>query len=443
MSTSTAESSENHVEQEIRRNYRFNFIVNALDGAAYMLGVSFISSAIILPLYISHFTDNPVIIGLLPALTTAGFLVPQLFTANFVARAPLKKWFPVNLGLFAERLPAMLLPLTVLLFAKNNPTLALVSFFVLYTWYTVGAGLVIVGWQDMVAKIIPVNRRGRFFGITNFLGSASGILGAGAVGWVLANYAFPQGYLFAFSAAAVCILLSWVAISLTREPAVHSSKPRVSQLEFLRSLPRVVRADGNFSRYLLYQILSAFSLMATTFLIVYASQAWAMPDSMAGGFIIAMQFGQAAANLLFGFISDRKGHKLILEVSILLGIASLILAIAAASPLWFYLVFFLRGMMIAGNMLSGISITMEFSSVEDRPTYIGLANTIPGLASSVAPLLGGWLAAAAGYPVMFGAAAAVGLAGFVVLRWMVREPRFTKAPWAAQPGERAEPVPPA
>ena len=35
-----------------------------------------------------------------PVIATAGFLVPQLFTANLVERSPRKKFFPFNLGFF-------------------------------------------------------------------------------------------------------------------------------------------------------------------------------------------------------------------------------------------------------------------------------------------------------------------------------------------------------
>ena len=62
--------------------------------------------------------------------------------------------------------------------------------------------MIIVGWQDMVAKIIPVDKRGRFFGITNFIGNGSGILGALAVTFVLEKFTFPLGYVFSFTAAA-------------------------------------------------------------------------------------------------------------------------------------------------------------------------------------------------------------------------------------------------
>ena len=54
---------------------------------------------------------------------------------------------------------------------------------------------------------------------------------------------------------------------------------------------------------------------------------------------------------------------------------------------------------MAGTFISGISIVYEFTGPENRPTYIGLANTIPGVAGSVAPLIGGWLAGRSELPV--------------------------------------------
>ena len=124
-------AARDNVQTEIERNFRWNFAVNTLDGASFWLGMSFISSTVILPLFVRHFTDNPLLIGLIPFLTTSGYLMPQLFTANLVERAPLKKYFPVNLGFFLERLPIFLLaPMTYLL-AVSQPELALACFFIL------------------------------------------------------------------------------------------------------------------------------------------------------------------------------------------------------------------------------------------------------------------------------------------------------------------------
>jgi MFS family permease len=422
-----AKTNNTTVKQKIERNFRWNFTVNTLDGTSFWFGMSFMSSTIILPLYISHFTSNPLLIGLIPFLTNAGIFLPQLFTANVVERAPLKKFFPVTLGFFLERLPILLLAPTAFFLATSRPILALAMFFVLYTWNCFGTGATLVGWQDMIAKIIPVDKRGRFFGITNFIGNGTGILGALAVPFILAKFTFPLGYVISFAIAAAFIFISWVFLSLTREPVVHSTKPAVSQLVYLRSLPQVLLKDRNFRAYLLSQIIFSLSGMATGFLAVYTVQTWKLPDAQASGFTVALQIGLALANLFFGFFSDRKGHKLSLEICMALSTLSLVLAIFAPSPLWFFPIFFLRGAVNAGTFISGISIVYEFTEPENRPTYIGLANTIPGVAGALAPLIGGWLVGAISYQAMFILSAIIGTVSWILLRFAVHEPRKIKS----------------
>jgi len=414
-------------QQAIERNYRWNFIVNTLDGASFWFGMSFFSSAIILPLFVSHFTESPLMIGLISTLGWGGLFLPQLFMANAVERAPRKKFFPVTLGFFLERLPIFLLPPAVYFLAIRQPVLTLVIFFVLYAWQNAGTGVILVGWQDMIAKVIPVEKRGRFFGISSFIGNGAGILGALAVPVILEKFTFPLGYVYSFSITAVFVFLSWVFLSFTREPAVYSSKPPVSQLNYLRSLPEVLRKDPNFRMYLLAQIVFSLSGMATGFLVVYTVRTWNLPDAVASGFMIALQVGLTLAYLLFGFLSDRKGHKLSLEICLLLSVVLLVLAIIAPSPWWFFPIFFLRGAVNAGTFISGISIVYEFTDAENRPTYIGLANTIPGVVMSVAPLIGGWLAGAISYRMMFILSAIIGTVSWFVLHFAVREPRKVKS----------------
>ncbi len=414
-------------QQQIEKNLRWNFLVNALDGASFWLGMSFISSTIILPLFVSNFTSNPILIGLIPFLTSAGYLLPQLFVANWVERKPKKKYFPVTIGFFLERVPIYILPVATYFLAVKQPTLALISFFILYGWNTFGAGLIIVGWQDMIAKLFPENMRGRFFGITNFIGNGTGILGALAVPLVLEKYPFPIGYVISFTLAAILMFLSWVFIALTREPPVLHDKPVVSQLDYLRSLPEVLRKDHNFRTYLWSQIIFSLSGMATGFLVVYAVQHWKLPDAQASGFTVALQVGLTLANLFFGFLSDKKGHKLSLEICMILSVVSLLLALVAPSPIWFFAIFFLRGAINAGVFISGISIIYEFTSAENRPTYIGLSNTIPGIASSLAPLIGGWLVGVVSYQAMFIVSGLLGIISWGLLHFAVREPRAIKA----------------
>lgn len=418
-------------ERQIRSNYRHNAVVNVLDGTFFWFGASFIASRTILPVYVSRLTDSQMALGLLSAIVSTGWLLPQLFTARWVQRLPRKKVVPVNLGLFTERLPVILMVPAALL-AVRSPALALAAFLALYAWHTLGAGVVAVGWQDMLAKIIPLRHRGKFFGIANFGGTATGVLGAAAAAWVLDRYPFPYSYVLCFAAAAVFIVISWVFLALTREPPRASQEPPLPQREFWRQLPRILRSAPNYRRYLFSQIVITMGGMGTGFLAAYATRRWHLPDSVAGAFNTTMLVSQALSNLLFGALADRRGHKLVLELSTLASAAMVGVAALAPSPLWFHAVFALAGASLAGFILSGIMIVFEFSGPERRPTYIGLNNTVIGVAGAIAPLAGGWLAGAVasevvGYRLLFGVAALITVAGFALLRWTVREPRHAGA----------------
>jgi MFS family permease len=425
------------VEAEVERNYRFNFIVNFLDGTFFWWGASFIAPRTILPLYVSRLTDSSLAIGLLATISATAWLLPQLFTANWVQRLPRKKEAPVRVGLFTERLPVLLLVPAAWL-ANRSPGLALTLFFVLFAWHAVGAGVVAVGWQDMLAKVIPVDRRGRFLGVTNFGGTATGVVGAVAAAWLLDRYDFPQGYMYSFAAAAALIFISWIFLALTREPLDTNQEPVVSSGEYWKRLPGVLRADRNFRRFLLSQVVVAWGGMALGFLAVYAVRRWGLPDSQAGDYTASMLIGQALSNLLFGALADRKGHKLVLELSALFGVSAVVLAYLAPGPNWFHLIFAFVGANAAGSMLGGIMIVFEFTKPEMRPTYIGLSNTIIGVFNAITPLIGGWIVGVLGYRPLFAMAAALGAVGFALLRWTVREPRHSHALDAKQASDAGQ-----
>jgi MFS family permease len=279
----------------------------------------------------------------------------------------------------------------------------------------------------MIGKIIPAQRRGKFFGLANFLGTATGVAGASAAAWLLDHYDFPTGYTRTFASAAAMILISWGFLALTREPAQEPASEPVSQREYWRRLPSVLRDDPNYVRYLVSQAVLAMGGMAGGFYTVYAVQRWQLSDGQAGTFQASMLIGQALVNLAFGALADLKGHKLVLELSVLLGLLGTGLAVVAPGPTWFYLVFALIGANLAGILLSGLMIALEFCDGDKRPTYIGLNNTVRGISYGMAPIVGGWLAGAAGYRVLFAVAFAIGGAGLALLHWSVHEPRHARA----------------
>ncbi|MDX1613725.1 MAG: MFS transporter [Candidatus Promineifilaceae bacterium] len=423
------------IEAELAQNYRWNFAVNLLDVANFWFGLSFISSATIVPLFISKLSDSPIPVGLAAVIAQGGWFLPQLFVANFVERLPRRKPMVINLGFFLERLPMWFLVLAALL-ALRRPTLALVLFLLAYAWHGLGAGLVGPAWQDLIARVFAVEQRGRFLGISLFVGAAAGAISAGFSARLLRDYPFPTNFVYSFSLAALFITASWFFLSLTREPALPVTAPRRSQRQFLAELPTLVRQEHNFRHFLWARLLLALSGMGTGFVTVAAVQRWDVPDSVVGGYTLAFLVGQTAGNLFFGLLADRRGHKLSLELAGLFSFSAFALAWLAPAAGWYFLIFALLGVVTGATVVSGILVLMEFSVAEKRPTYAGLTNTAVGVVSTAGPLLGALLAAA-DYSLLFAASAFIGLLAFATMRWWVQEPRFWH-PAQQSAGKRAQ-----
>lgn len=414
--------SDEEIAAEVARNYRWNFAVNLLDGASFWFGLSFASSSTIVPLFISKLTASPLPIGLAAVIAQGGWFLPQLFTANGVQRLARKKPVVVNLGFFSERLPMWALVIAAMM-AGRAPAPALALFLACFAWFNLGAGVVATAWQDLIARCFPVARRGRFFGTTMFIGTGTGTLGAALSAWLLKTLPFPTNFTYTFAIAAAGITLSWVFLALTREPVQPVSALRQSNRQFWATLPDILRHDHNFRRFLLARLLLALGGMGMGFVTVAAVQRWQVADSTVGAYTAALLLGQTVGNLAFGWLADRFGHKLSLELGALASFLAFALAWLAPSAGWYYAVFGLSGIALGAIIVSGILVIMEFCEPQRRPTYAGLANTGAGLVGVIAPLLGAWLASI-NYSWLFALSAGVNLCAFVALRWWVQEPRY-------------------
>jgi len=418
-------AGEAETEAEVVRHYRWNLAMNLLDGGIFWFGLSFISAVTILPLFVSKLTDSTLAVGLVAVISAGAWYLPQMLAAHWTERLPRMVPVVARAGFFLERVPVWLLAGSALL-AGSWPAAALALFFALYLWRGLGGGLVAPAWQEMIARCFPVSRRGRFLGTASFLGALAAVAGGALSAWLLEQLAFPLNFAALFAIAALSITVSWFFLSRTREPAQPPSRRPVERERLLARLPRVLRSDVNFRHFLLARWLIALGSMGSGFLTVAALDRWQVPDATVGLFTTALWLGQALGYLCFGVLTDRFGNKLSLELGAVAVTAAFLLAWLAPAPEWFYAVFALLGIHFGALLSSGLLVTMEFSAPEQRPTYVGIANSSVGLVNMAAPLAGAWLATI-GYGPLFAASAAASLVGLGALHWTVREPRWSVA----------------
>jgi MFS family permease len=408
---------------ELLRYLKHNMIVNILDGAFFGLAIGFASFVTVLPLYVRTMTSSAILIGLVPAIHSVGWQLPQLFTARRVAKQkrfkPMVMWMTV-----LERLPFLGLAFIAWFVPQQERNLALALTFSMLIFQGLGAGVTANPWQSMIGKIIPSDRRGTFFGLQSAVADLLASLGAVLAGAILQNLNSPVDFTACFLLSFLALLFSWFFLSLTREPSheIPLVESTFSVNDFWIHLRSILRQDRNFQRFLIARTVSFLAIMGYGFYTVYAVTQHGVSEMEAGWMTGVFMAAQIVANVVMGWAGDHWNHRTVMLVGLLSATSSGLLAFLAPSPVWFYLVFTLAAFGNAAIWTIGISMTLHFGSEVDRPAYIGLANTLVAPANILAPFLGGWLADVAGYPATFMASVMGGLAAMLIFYIFVHDP---------------------
>jgi MFS family permease len=424
------------LELEVRKHLRHNFTVNMLDGVFFGLAMGLASFVTVIPLFVSTLTDSVLLIGLIPAIHSVGWQLPQLLTVNRLAR--LRSYKSMAIVMTAhERLPFLGLMVVAWLLPSLGRQVILPLTFILLIWQGLGGGLGATAWQSMIGKIIPAQRRGTFYGIQAALANLLASGGAVLAGILLDRLPSPLDFSLCFLLAGLSLGIGWVCYAQTREPESPPAAETGSPPADWRNLVALLRRDTNFGWFIVVRIVSQVALMASAFYTVYAVRTYGVSAETAGFMTGTLMIAQTIANPIMGWAGDRWSHRMVMEVGGLAMVASAALAWLSPGPAWFYLVFALAGVAFVAFWTSALTITLEFGSEADRPVYIGLSNTLVAPATMLSPLLGGWLADAVGYGATFLLATAGGLVATAMLHFMVRDPRRAPAPVAARPALEA------
>jgi len=406
----------------IQRNLRFNVFIGMVDAAFFGFGWGFSSFGTIIPLFVSQMTDSAILIGLIPAIHAVGWQLPQLFTANQVAR--LRRYKPmVMLMTVHERLPFMGLALAAWLLPAWGASIVLPLTFLLLIWQGLGSGFTANPWQSMIAKIIPAEARGSFFGVQAAV--ANVVISGAAVlaGYLLDLLDSPLDYALCFLIASLGYWASMGVLALTRELSDYNKEIPPTQVSVLKGMGDILRRDKNFAAFMAVRVLYQFATMGFAFYIVYGLRRFEMDAITAGYLTATLTIAQTIANAGMGWLSDRVGHKKMLVVGMVSVAFSSLLAWAAPALEWFYLVFIISALANVAYWTIGMVLVVEFGSEAERPMYIGMSNTLVAPFTIVAPILGGWIADSFGYQTTFLLSAIGGVVVTLMMIFLVKDPR--------------------
>lgn len=381
------------------KNARFNFTVNLLDGGFFGLALGFASFVSIIPLFLEQFTGSAILIGLIPAIHTLGWQLPQIINANRLSTLRLYKPTLLVTTLF-ERLPFLALALLAWKSDVLPGHVVLISAFGFLLLQSFAGGLAANPWQSMISKVIPSRVRGSFFGLQGGLANGLSAFGVVLAGLILENFSGSSGFALTFFVAFLAMVVSFLFLNLTRETEHQAlqSEPIHNYPQYLRSL---LSKDPDFVRFIIIRNLLQFANLGINFYALFVLRNFDASPAIIGIMNGVFAATQIFANPLLGWIGDRFGHRFSLLVGSAAASSGTLIALLATTPGWFYLSFALAGIGSVATWTIMITMTLKYGTLANRPAYIGLSNTLTAPSTFLAPLIGGWIADQFGFTLTF------------------------------------------
>jgi MFS family permease len=359
-------------------NYGRNFTLGVLNGTFFMAALAFLAGSTVLPVFISRLTDSSVLIGIFSHLEWFGWLFPQLFAAVFLAHRERVLFFYNGLSLLRLFLFGICIS-SIFLFRYDYGAI-LITFGISFTIFSLSSGLAGVAFIEIVGKIIPLNKRGSFFGMRMFSGGLLAALGGILVKKIIATYEFPYDFGYVCIVAWVLMFLGLSCFALIREPEVGERLPKASPAIQMRASFGILKHDINFRNLIFSRIWINTALMAMPFYVVFSLEHLDAPEWMAGIYLTAQMIGYLGSNLLWGWLCNRVSNKMVIVLAALCRAIPPIIAFACfyypLSPLLFSPVFVFIGMAESGVDMGYMTYLLEISPEKGRVLSIGLLHTV-------------------------------------------------------------------
>ncbi|MFQ6099998.1 MAG: MFS transporter [Anaerolineae bacterium] len=407
-------------------HYRWNFVALLVDYICFGVAFAFISPYSVLPAFVGQLTNSAPVIGLVGTVFNGSWLLPQLAVAHLISGRPRKK--PYMLAGLSGRIMFGVMVLALWAGLARYSTAMLILFFVCIGLWAATDGVAAVAWFDIIARAIPLKRRGRLIGLGQVISGLAGV-GVGAlVGLILDRCAFPEDYTLIFTLASVAFVPSILALALIRESLPQDANPETSN-RTERGWLRIIFADPAFRRLIACRLLVGMMGLVVSFYVVHAADVLHLPQSVIGSFVVAQTLAGTVSGAVLGLVSERWGPRYVARIGSAAAAAGPLFALVAhlAGSGWliraYPFVYVALGVVNSTWMLGFTNYLLEIAPEGMHSAYVGLGNTIMGVLT-LAPMAGGWLLEATSYTTLFSVTAAIVAIGFL-LSLGLKPPRQT------------------
>jgi len=424
---------ETFVWDNLKRNYAGHY----LHGMLGMTGFRLVNAPTFLPAYLHAISGSNTVVGLGLALQQVGGVISPIFGATKIEHRtkvmPAAIWMGslARLAILGIALAGWFLPndttaLTLPFIGELSPRVSAILIFMLMFGIFMGTQRVV--FSLLMAKVIPISRRGRLQAWRN----ATGGLIAAILAYLAGRYfidanLFGNGYSTTFVFAFVLTSMGlWALQFLLREPEPPTTREQARFRDRIREFPRLISQDRAYGFFLLVQMLATSARIATPFFILYVGSVMHVDGKTLGLLSLAFLGADTLSNLVWGYLGDKTGFRLVLLFSLAFWIAATLLLMNVHTVPAIFGAFFGLGAAQAGYMMAAQTMILEFGDRDELPMRIAVSATAESITATAGPLAGGLLAEHLGYGVVFGVSLGFLAAALLLLLVAVKEPRTAR-----------------
>jgi MFS family permease len=418
--TRTLAEREADYDAFVAANLRRNFIAHFFHGMLGMTGFRLIYAPTFIPTYIHRLTGSDALVGLGTALLQLGAIISPIFSASRFETKERILPYAIRTGTMMR---VMILGMALAGWFLHGEVLLVVT---LILFFLLGAfnGTQRVAFQMLMAKVIPLKRRGRLQAYRNIIG---GIIAAAlsyvAGRWLIQNDVLGNGYAttfflaFLLTSAGLTVLQLWMV-----EPVPPVVRPPMRFRDRVRTFPQLLE-DRGYRWFILAEAMCVCARIAAPFYILYAGEQLGLSGTVIGELSLAYLGADTISNLLWGNIGDRTGYRATFTGAAGLWAAGIALLLLIHHPWAVFAAFCCLGAGNCGYQMSQQTMVLEFGERADVAMRLALSTTIEGVISTIGPLFGGLMAWKLGYPPVLWLSFGFLCGAVILLIFRVREPR--------------------
>ncbi len=385
-----------------------NFFLTLINGIFASVGFRLVDSSMVLSAFVKELTKSNIMVGLVSATMSAGFMWPQLLMSNMLEHKLYKMPF-YTIGITIRIIAWILIPILTLFIGNGHYHILFLCFYILYFIACSSLGISSIPFSDIVAKAIPSQRRARLFSLRQLIGEILGIGTGFLIRYILSDkfsLSFPYNYSFIFGLSVLMMIIASGAFIMVKEPIHPVNGSKRPFWEHFKRGPYFLKNDKNYRNYLIFRIISSFGSMCIPFYVIFALDRINVDRSAIGIFTAVGATSAVISNIIWGYIGDRKGSQSLIMASSVLACITPFIAISTnyipsfLQQKYYLLVFIINQAFLSGIGIANITYTLDLAPSKSRPTYLGFINTMMFPISFV-PMLAGFLIKIISYETMF------------------------------------------